>query len=46
MPIMVIMGARMLLWMVAAARPLAGYLERRLDWRNADLARFLPGMAC
>ncbi|PKB70795.1 MAG: hypothetical protein BZY87_09775 [SAR202 cluster bacterium Io17-Chloro-G6] len=45
MPIMVIMGARMLLWMVTAARPLAGYLVDRLGWRNAGLAWFLPGMA-
>ena len=41
MPIMIIMGARMLLWMVETARQRAG----RLGWRNADVARFLPGLA-
>ena len=41
MPVMIIMAARLLLWMVEAARPLASFLS----WRRADLARFLPGLA-
>ena len=41
MPVMIIMGARMLLWMVEASRPLSS----RLNWRRAELSRFLPGLA-
>ncbi|MEE8466309.1 MAG: DUF2298 domain-containing protein, partial [Dehalococcoidia bacterium] len=49
MPIMIIMGARMLLWMVGAAHRLPdhlpGRLAGRLVWRNAGVSRFLPGLA-
>ncbi|MDA1127626.1 MAG: DUF2298 domain-containing protein [Chloroflexi bacterium] len=45
MPIMVIMGARMLLWLVEAAKPLATRIAGRITWRDADLARLLPGVA-
>ena len=49
MPIMVIMGARMLLWLVEAARRLsdrlAAHLAGRLVGRKAGLAWFLPGFA-
>jgi len=41
MPVMIILGSRMLLWMVSAYRPLAVHLVNR--W--ADPARILPGMA-
>jgi YYY domain-containing protein len=41
MPVMIIMGSRMLLWMVSAYRPLGVHLVNR--W--IDPARFLPGLA-
>ncbi len=41
MPIMIIMGSRMLLWMVTAYRPLQVHLVNR----SIDPARFLPGLA-
>ncbi len=40
MPVMIIMGARMLLWMVNASRPLTDRLTRR-----SVLERLLPGFA-
>ena len=45
MPVMVIMGARMLIWMVYAARRLPDRFAGRLLWPKAGLARFLPGFA-
>jgi len=41
MPVMIIMGSRMLLWMISTYRPLAGHLVNR----RIDPARFLPGLA-
>lgn len=41
MPIMIIMGSRMLLWMVTAYRP----LDVHLVWRRSDPARFMPRIA-
>ena len=41
MPVMIIMGSRMLLWMVSAYRPPPVHLV----WREAGPARFLPGIA-
>jgi len=41
MPVMIIMGSRMLLWMVTAYRP----LDMNLVWRVADPARFMPRIA-
>ncbi|MCH7736539.1 MAG: glycosyltransferase family 39 protein [Chloroflexi bacterium] len=41
MPIMIIMGSRMLLWMVSAYRP----LQVHLVYRRGDPARFLPAIA-
>ena len=41
MPIMIIMGSRMLLWMVTAYRPLQVHLVNR----SVDPARFMPGFA-
>ena len=40
-PIMIIMGSRMLLWMVTSYRPLQVHLVNR----SVDPARFLPGLA-
>ena len=45
MPIMVIMGARMLLWLVEAARLRSSHFAGRLMWRRAAPAWFLPGIA-
>ena len=41
MPIMIIMGSRMLVWMVTAYRP----LDVHLVWLRADPARFMPRIA-
>ena len=41
MPVMIIMAARMLVWMVQAYRPLSTHLV----WQNGDPARFLPGIS-
>jgi YYY domain-containing protein len=41
MPIMIIMGSRMLLWMFSAYRP----LQVHLVYQRFDPARFLPGFA-
>ena len=41
MPIMIIMGSRMLLWLVSAYRP----LQVHLVYQRFDPARFLPGFA-
>ena len=41
MPVMIIMGARMLIWTVEVYRPLLGHLV----WRKGDPARILPWFA-
>jgi hypothetical protein len=41
MPVMIIMGSRMLLWMVTAYRP----RDTHLVWKISDPARFMPGIA-
>ena len=41
MPVMIIMGSRMLLWMVTAYRP----LDMHLVWKISDPARFMPRIA-